>query len=283
VKVEYYNLIEDFPAVFFNHCIAVVLLQDKMIFLDPTAQTCSFMDLPADDQDRRVLIFKENSYKIQDTPLYPAGHNLIKQLLKINVNNDETVLAQKSIFTYGIYDQAERYWLLYTQPELIQEALKEKIQDVSIGSKLDKYDIENLEDLNKPVVLNYAFKGPEYFTAAGSLRIMPQLTVLDTALVAKDKRKYALDFGVKNSKETNFEIEIPVNFIVKYIPSSITEDSEWLSVLVEYSHRNNKIYFKQKTQIKKTIVAEDRYFEFKGFFEGLAKKIKQRIVLERIK
>ncbi len=280
---EYYNLNEDLPSALFNHCIAAVPLKDKIVFLDATAQTCSFMDLPPDDQERKVLIFKEDGFKIEDTPMYPADHNLVKQYLKLKINDDETIAAEKSIFTFGFYDQAQRYWLLYTQPELIQEMLKEKIQAISIGAKLKGYTIENLENLNLPVVLRYKFQGPEYFTLAGNSRIMPQLTLLDTSLVAKDKRKYPLDFGVLDAKETIFEIEIPDKLVIRYLPDSVNEDSPWLKFIVEYKQENNKIYFRQEAQIKKNTVSQAEYPDFKKFFEGLAKKIKQRIVAERIR
>ena len=280
---EYYNLNEDFPSVLFNHCIAAVSLKSKTVFLDPTAETCSFMDLPLDDQGRKVLIFKEDGFKIEDTPLYPAEHNLVKQSLSLKLNNDESILAEKSIFSFGLYDQAQRYWLLYTQPELIQQTLKEKIQEISIGAKLNKYSIENLTNLNKPVVLRYNFQGPEYFTLAGNLRIMPQLALLDISLVAKDKRKYGLDFGALDSKETNLEIEIPRNLAVKYLPESVNEDSPWLKFTVEYKPKDNKLYFRQKAELKKNVVSEAEYQDFKKFFEGLARKIKQRIVVERIR
>jgi len=277
---DYYNLNEDFPSVAFNHCIVAIGLQDKIIFLDPTAETCAFMDLPADDQARRVLVFKEEGFAIEETPLLPADHNLIKQSLSIRINNDETIAAQKSIFSFGFYDQAQRYRLLYMQPELIKEMLNEKIQDISIGAKLNNYEIKNLEDLNKEVVLSYDFVGPEYFTTAGNLRIMPQLASVDTSLVAKDKRKYALDFNILDTRDTELEVTIPKGFLIKYIPDSITEDSPWFRFVAEYNHKNDKIYFKQIVQVHKNMVSEGEYADFKKFLESLAKKTKQRIVLE---
>jgi hypothetical protein len=280
---EIYNLHDDFPAVLFDHCIAAVSLKDKIVFLDPTAQTCPFGDLPTDDQDRKVLIFKEDGHQIQSTPLYPAEHNLVKQQINIKINDDETVSAEKTIFTYGVYDQSQRLWLLYTPPELIEEMLKERAQEASIGAKLEQYNIKNLENLNEPIVLSYKFKGAEYFTVAGTLRIAPQLTALDTTLVAKDKRKYAIDFGALDTKEQIFNIELPPSFAVKYIPSSVSEDSPWLRLTAEYNHKNNRIYFRQNIQLKKNIISESEYQDFKKFFEGLARKIKQRIVLEKLK
>jgi len=280
---DYYNMNADFPAVIFDHCIAAVSIKGKTVFMDPTAQTCSFEDLPGGDQDRQVLLFKEDSYEIKTTPLYPAEHNLVSQKVNIKVYNDESIGVKKDISTYGMYDQAQRFWLLFTPPQLIGERLKEKIQDISIGAKLNDYNIQNLDNLNKPVVLSYTFNGPEYMTMAGNLRIMPQLASADTAIVAKDKRKYAIDFGVLDQKETVFEIELPASFAIKYMPESVTEDSPWLKFSVEYSQNANKLKFRQVVELKKNIISEEDYPAFKAYFDKLAKKIKQRVILEKIK
>ena len=280
---ENYNLYEDIPSVLFNHCIAAVPLGNKIIFIDPTAETCSFGDLPGGDQERKVLVFKQDGFIIEDTPLYPAAHNMVEQRVSLKINSDESISAEKANFTYGAYDQAQRYWLLYTPPELIKEALNERIQAVSIGAKLNNYLIKNLDNLNLPIVLSYTFQGPEYLTAAGPLRIMPQLSGLDTSLVAKDKRKYPIDFNILDTKETVYEMEIPKNFAVKYLPENVRKENRWIGFTVEYARKENKIFFRQKMELKKKEILEDEYPEFKKFFEDTAKQVKQRIVLEKIK
>ena len=278
-----YDLNEDFPAMFFNHCIAAAALKNKIIFLDPTAQTCAFGNLPVGDQGRKVLIFKEDGFQVQDIPFFPAETNLVRQQANIKINLDESIAAEKTIFTYGAYDAGQRLWLLYTPPELIEQALKEKLQDVSIGAKLERYIIKNLEDLNTPVLLTYTFKGPEYFTVAGNLWLMPQLASLDASIVAKDIRKYPIDFSMLDTVETIFEITIPRQFTIRYLPASVSEESAWLKFSVEYSYKDNKIYFKQRRELKNSLVLEEEYPAFKNFLESLAKRIKQRIVFERIK
>jgi len=279
---KYYDLQPDFPAPLFNHCIAALKLNGKTIFLDPTAQTCSFGDLPAQDQERQVLVFNAQGYSIEKTPLYPAEHNFIRQELEIKVNNDESILVTKKNFTHGFFDQAQRYWLLYTQPELIQDVLDSAAQAVSIGAKVNKYNIENLNDLNKPVILSYSFHGNEYFTDAGRLRILPQLASVDTSLASKPVRKYPISLTLLSSKEEEAEIEIPRGFVVKNMPDNFSEDSPWLNLKVEYSFKNNQIFFRQKTQDKKKEVTQSEYADFKRFLEKAASSVKQRIVLERI-
>lgn len=278
---SYYNAPEDFPSALFNHCIACVDIAGELVFLDPTAETCSFGDLPVDDQARRALVCKEEGFLIRETPFYPASHNLIQQGLKLTLNSDESVTGEKTTVTRGMYDQTQRYWLLYTPPELIESALREKIQDVSIGATLVDYDIENRANPDKPLVLRYSFKGPEYATAAGRLRILPQLVYLDTSLVAKESRQYPIDFAVLDTKEISYEIEIPPDFSVRYIPEDVKAESPWLKVAVAYSRKGRAIRLTQKMELKRQYVTREEYPAFKEFFEGLAKKIKQRIVLER--
>ena len=280
---EDYDLDEDFPSAMFNHCIAALLLDGKLIFMDPTAETCSFEDLPAGDQSRHVLVFEEKGYQTKETPLFPAKRNLLKQELKIKVNEDSSITGEKINYSYGIYDQAQRYWLLYTQPELIKETLKEKIQEISIGAKLIQYKIKNPDDLDIPVVLSYDFSGSEYFTAAGPLRLLPQLSGIDTSFVASDTRKYDIDFGILDTKEYLFEIDIPGNFTVKYIPESLSRESPWMDYKLEYQRQDNKIKFKQILELKKTLVQSSDYAVFKKFYEELGRVLKQRIVLEKIK
>ena len=112
---------------------------------------------------------------------------------------------------------------------------------------------------------------------------MPDLASLDTSIVAKDKRKYAIDFNILDTKETIFEIEIPDNLTIKHIPESVSEESRWLKFSVEYNYKDNKIYIRKKIELKKTTVPEEEYLAFKNFFEDLAKQIKQRIVLEKVR
>ncbi|MCX5709442.1 MAG: DUF3857 domain-containing protein [Candidatus Omnitrophica bacterium] len=278
---EDYNLSEDFPTVQFNHCIAAVSLDSRIVFMDPTASTCSFDDLPADDQERTVLVFQDEGYKMMETPLYPPRHNLIRQVLELKMNDDGTISAHKDIYSSGMYDQAQRYWLTYTQPELIAQTIKEKVQEFSIGGRLIKYNIENLDDLNKPVVLSYDFIGPEYATIAGNLNILPQLASVDTSLVATDKRIYDIDLNILESKDTDLYIDLPPGLKVKYLPPSFSEESPWIKFSLDYGYHGNRIEFKQRSETKKHTILKSEYAEFKRFFERIAKGAKQRIVLEK--
>jgi tetratricopeptide (TPR) repeat protein len=277
---DYYDLNEDFPALFFNHCIAAVKLAGKIIFLDPTAETCSFQDLPAGDQGRRVLVFSEGGYEILSTPAFPPEHNRLKQSLYIKLNRDESISGRREVTGSGIYDQVQRFFFLYTQPELIRNILQEKIQEISIGAKLQDYRIANAFDLNKPCLLSYTFRGPEYCIEAGDLRILPQLVEVDRGAVSKDERRYGLEFSALETREVDLDIEIPPNLVVQYMPEDIREESPWLKFSAQYLQKGNLLTFRQRTETLKKEIPEAEYLAFKDFVEKIAKRVKQRVVLE---
>lgn len=278
-----YRMHEDFPAMFFNHCIAATSLKGGIVFMDPTAETCSFGDLPPADQERNVLVCKDEGFEILATPLYGASRNMIKQSSRIKLSNDESIAAEKTTQAYGFYGQGQRYWLLYTQPELIAVALKERIQSFSIGAALENYTMENVNRLTDPVVLKYAFRGPEYGSIAGKLRILPHLASLDASLVAQDTRTYPIDFTVPSVQEYDFEIELPDRFRIKYMPSSIRQESPWMDYAVTYRRDKGRVYVTQRTLLKTKRVSRDEYDKFKRFVGNVAKQIKESIVLERVR
>lgn len=272
---------EDFPAVNFNHCIAAVELNNELIFLDITAEVCSFGDLPSDDQKRRVLIFRKDAYEIADTPLAAPEANRVKSKTRLTIASDEAARAQRTVETFGQFDQAHRYWLRYTPPNLIEQGLKEKIQSIVTSGDLITYRYENSDDLNLPIRLTYEFKGKNFLSRAGSARIIPRSANVDTSLVAKAQRGYPLELGNPSLNETYLEITLADDFAVKYLPESLDAKSRWLDYLVSYELKGKTLTVSQRQLVKTRQVPQEEYPDFKKFLEDLAIKLDEHIILEK--
>jgi len=112
---------------------------------------------------------------------------------------------------------------------------------------------------------------------------MPQLASVDASIVAKDKRNFPIDFEILDGKETIIEYEIPHNFSIKYMPDNVTEDTPWIKFIAEYSRNDNKLIFSQRQELKKNVIEVKDYPAFKAFHDKLARQIKQRVILEKVK
>ena len=272
--------IKDFPEVIFNHCIAALELEGKRIFLDITAEVCSFGDLPYDDQERNALVFKKDGYEIAATPGILPDKNFIKYITKITLHNNETISAQREVVTLGAFDQMQRFWLRYTPPNLIEQGLKEKVQSMVTSGDLLSYTYENAEDLNIPVRLTYAFRGKNFLSRAGRARILPQFAKLDTSIVAKDARQYPLELGQKSLSESIFEMELPATVKVKYLPKAIDVKNQWGEYSVTYELKRKTLKVSQRQLSKARQISKEEYPAFKQFMEDMAITSDEHIILE---
>jgi len=110
---------EDLPSLLFNHAIAAVKVKGRLVFMDATASTTSFGDLPEQDQDRLVMVFYPQEYVLVKTPLFGPSHNRAVTMTKITVAQDESIEGERELQTEGFFLQAQRYWLKFTMPSLI--------------------------------------------------------------------------------------------------------------------------------------------------------------------
>ncbi|MCG8432376.1 MAG: DUF3858 domain-containing protein, partial [Candidatus Omnitrophica bacterium] len=89
-----------------------------------------------------------------------------------------------------------------------------------------------------------------------------------------------MQFSFLDTKENEVTIAIPDGFTVEYMPSGIQEESPWYSFALRYTQEDGRIRLRQKTRLKKRAVTVEEYPAFKAFCEGIAKRIKESIVLK---
>ncbi len=272
---------EAFPSMLFNHCIAAVRLEGNWVYLDPTAETCAFGDLPEGDQDRTVLVCTGKGYSIGRTPLYEAPHNLLEHLTDISILPEGGIEASRKVFTRGGVAQGQRYWLRYSQPEKITHTLEEKVQGMTVGGALEGYEVLGAETLVEPVELRYRFKGPEYLLRAGKLRIVPELVDMDLNLVAAETRRFPLDLGTPLVQRSQVTLSLPSGMRVEYLPEGVREDTPWYSCAVSCRAEGAKIVCEQELRYKVRQISVTDYPKFKQSYEETARRIKPRIVLEK--
>lgn len=277
-----YPLDEKFPSLVFNHAICLAKIGERAIFLDPTAETTSFGDLPEGDQGRKVFVFYEDGWKIQKTPLFKPQHTKALISMTINIQKDETISGTREVYTFGEYDQGERYWLKYTKPVLIKEALKSIINTLSPGGKLLNYEISDVEDLDHPIEIKMRFEGPKFLTRAGEDRLVPQLGGFSASLVSRDKRTYPIDFRTLDEFDVLVKIKLPEDLVVKYLPPPIIKDTPWFTYLNEYSFSQGVISFKESLIHKRVLVTPKEYVEYKKICETLARQTEKQVVLRRL-
>lgn len=275
------SLSKDFPLLLFNHAIAVLRMDDKFIFIDPTAETIPFGELPVGNQGRDVLVFFDEEYRIMRIPDSAAKDNTLKFNTYIKINADESIKAKRSILSSGLFEYSQRYRLLYSLPSVVEEGIKSKVQEFSPNGRLIDYRIENVRDLTKRIVFNYSFEGDDFLIRAGKGRVLPSLAGgVGISDVLKEKRVYPLDIGALTEGISVVKVEIPGKFRFKYIPRSININNQWMEYSLDYSLKGNTLECRNRRVDKKKYIPVSEYPDYKLFLEDLARRLNQAIILE---
>lgn len=278
------DLQEDAPSLLFNHAIAAVEIDGKLIFMDATGQTVSLRDLPVGDQDRMTLVFFKDKYGLRRTPLFAPEHNKISTTTKIAMKADESIMAERQVQTFGFYQQAQRFWLKFTMPTLIEEGMERKARLVAPGAVLKNYVIKNVDDLDKPILFSYTFGAPQYLRKAGSTRIMNPLGGLDVSGVAKESRRYPVESEALDTEETTIEVELPAHLAVKYLPKPVQAKTKWFDFTNHYEKIGKGVVrFTSLARTKTRVITAEEYPAYKKAMEEAAFSADQQVVIEERK
>jgi hypothetical protein len=278
-----YNLDPKRAASYFNHAIACVELAGEIIFMDPTASTTSFKDLPTSDQNRNVLIFFEDRYRIMTTPI--IGDNSLNIKMVIDIDEKEEARIQRSVTTHGYFASSQRYYLRYTQPQLIADNLREKMKSLASLSKLADFDIENADLLDQDPALRYAFSAYNLLSKVRKLRIVPVLgeEIIDTSWINRDVRSWPLYLNSPHQITIEAWISLPENLGIQYMPEDLEIKSRWLDFSLTCKEKGDTLLFTERLQTKEELVSEADYLEFKSLIEEILQSLKQQIVLKELR
>jgi transglutaminase-like putative cysteine protease len=273
---------KDLPGLNFDHAIAVVRLPEEgLVFMDPTASTVGFGDLPAADQGCEVMVFFKDHYEFLKTPVFEPSHNKSRVVMDMIIGEDGSLNAKRSLETQGSCRSSQRYWLRYTMPSMIEETLKARARDFADNATLLSTSIHGVEDLEAPISLSYEFEAPRFFVEAGSSRIMPQLGGLDTGVVVKMTRRTPVAFALLEEQEEVVSVEFPRSFAVKYIPPPVVVDNAWFRLEQVYRKAGSqRIEFTARRINKTREVSVADYAAFKAAIESAADSINQNVLFE---
>ncbi|MFH2083759.1 MAG: DUF3857 domain-containing protein [Candidatus Omnitrophota bacterium] len=275
-----FPLIEDFPELVFNHAIACVEIDGQIIFMDPTAETCSFGDLPGGDQGRKTLVFFDDRYEIIETPVFGSAENRVSKEMTVKVEEDESISATREVLTKGISDQGQRYWLKYTKPVKIKEQLEKAVNAITPDASLLKYELPDIENMNEPCRLRMMFTGMDYLKKAGGIRLAPQWGGVDTALVAKEERKYPVKASLPSEESVETRLILPPSWKAVFIPEDINEENKWFSMNRQFRLSGSELIYTEKTVTNNEDVTPEDYKKYRALMFDLHRRTRSQAVFE---
>ena len=303
------RVVREIPSLsYFNHMILAVEENDNggLIWLDATAETCAFGDLPASDQDRWALIvnpdflmkertgrnqgltsnsekiggMREQLYRFAKSPTIEAAANLKDVETRIQVEDDLSVQVTQTLTVTGAFNTKLRSQLKYINPDEQSKFLYEYME-LDDRAKLEKVSTSKLDSMEDELKIVLTWRCEDYLFAIGQQYVLelPLVKHPYAALLSEDDRMHPVVLG----KAITFEDEVIVNLSSLFSVDSVPEDREIHngvgSIQLKYTKSKRKMAMKQTLRFHRPTVHVSEIFDLKALVRQASNKGTKRVLL----
>ncbi|SEW30700.1 protein of unknown function [Chryseobacterium wanjuense] len=271
---------KDFPKMGGNHVILMVPTEKGNIWLENTSQQVAFNHLSYSTTDRNVLSIRKNGIELIDTPTYPAEQNKEKQILKIKLNEDNSILGEGNFsYTGSQYDNSMA--LINMSPKERNEAMKSFL-DVLHFEKVEMKNFLNDKD-NAITKYDLDFKANNYSKNAGSSMIFRAVPIYSDN-VYKTEENRELPFELRQSFEDEYEINftIPKNYKVEELPENVTINSEFGTYKLSFAKNGEEVKVNRAIRINKGLYPKEKYNDYINFRKKTINIDNSKILISKI-
>lgn len=268
----------------FSHLIAAIPRGDGYyIWLDPTADTCSYGDLPVRNRGRTGFILLSERGEFVDIPISTPESNQLIVDTEIALTEDGTVQGTMRVDTRGQYNTEARLEYKQVSPSAWKDTLAVGLSKQFPGVRVDSVQISDLADLNVPVQLNIAFTAENYAEPIDNRLVFPVPSdeFSDYAeIFAAAERQHLLDLSYPMQMKKTIQIMLPEGWTATF-PQDVRLENRFARVDRRYKLEGNRVHYEIDFVIKKSIIQPEDYPIAKRFFDMLAREDRTQLILEK--
>lgn len=241
------------PAVD-DHMIAVFKKGSEYIFLDATDKETRYGIPTAFIQGKEAMYNLGDTYKIIPVPVVPAEENQISEITRVSVDKDKLTGSGKVEFR-----GYNRSHILAAIGDATNKTRFEMVKGLVLKGNnkfnLKKYDEENIQDRDKPYGIAFDFDLENYIIKVGKETYINLFLdkPYEKVTIEKDRvSKFEFDYLTYNNFK--YELEIPANTTVKYLPKDFRLDNALMWADFSYQHKDGKLTLNIQTKLKKLML-----------------------------
>lgn len=253
-----------------NHMIAVFKEGPEYVFLDATDKETKYGIPTAFIQGKEAMLSENGTYKIIKVPIVPPEKNEIKEEIQLTILNNKLV-GKGKMMMHGFNRSHTLASIGDASNKTRFEMIKELVLKGNNKFNLKEYSEENLQERDKPYGIAFNFDLENYIVKVDKeIYINLFLDKIYDKMSIEKERTSKYEFEYLTYFNTKYELEIPQNCTVKYLPKNFTLDNELLKADFVYEMQNNTVTLNIQLKLKKILLDT---IDFKLWNETI-KKIK---------
>lgn len=266
------------PAVD-NHMIAVYNDNGKYIFLDATDRETRYGIPTAFIQGKEALVSNGDTYKIITVPVVSAEDNQTTETVKMTLDKDK-IKGTGTVSYYGYSRSSILAQIGDATNKTRFEMIKSLVEKGNNKFNLKEYTESNVSDRDKPYQVDFTFELADYAMQVDKeLYINLFLEHLYEKLTLETDRVTPFDLDHLSAYNGHYELEIPKNYAVKYLPENFSLDNSVMKIDCQYVNSAGRITLDLKIKLKKILVEQPEFALWNETIKKLKNTYTQTLIL----
>lgn len=288
------------PDLGFNHVIIAIQLPDgsftkplpamyehpklgHLLIFDPTQDLVPFGQLPYYEQDSYALLVTDNGGELLHLPVSSPELNELKRSAKLKLLPDGTLEGEIEEVRSGYHAMLERAYL-QKETQKDRKKLIEHILGHMMGNfQVDSFDLVNVDDIDKDLILRYKFRAEHYAKTAGPLLLVRPRVVGEKGgyFDLTKPRHYPYEIDAPVLDRDTVEITLPDGFKVDELPDPAKASYGFGEYTSKTEAAGNVLKYTREYKMSTTLVPLDRVDQLKKLFSEITSDEKNMAVLKK--
>jgi hypothetical protein len=270
----------------FNHCIALAEVEGKEVWLDATAETCAFGDIPESDRGCQALVIREGKGQFQTIPPYRCDENGYLVQGTITLHADGSATLQTQLTMRGSLGQQMRAAVRAITPERRKEMMQRIAHSISANADVKNYTLPDPAQNEAVYPMHLNMNAPNFAEKTGSLLLVPasgtEYNPDRTPPFVRETRVWPIVEQRSSRTQSEIVFVLPEGFQVVDIPAELklTNPIQSYQRTVTKSADGKTVMVREVVEQRPGSVAPGDYAQLRAYYAALLKAGKSKIVLK---
>ena len=275
------RLIQEIPSFWGNHAIVEIFPEDSNpYFLDPVSEYHRYPSSPTMDHGTDAICAQKSRIDFIEVPLPAENKREYTYFIEIG-ENDTSLVTFQSAYSGSYEANVRAYWERLEEKEK-KKQFEQMAKRVSSTAELIGYDLENLTDISKPLIMEIKYKVPELLKKQGELYVLklPELEERYTrSELSLSNRNYDLIYDTSEEIAHTYEITLPRKIKVLSIPESFSEKENTGEYTASYTDKGVTLIFKDNWKRKNKKIKVSEYSSFRNLCNEIVNYAKRPVIM----
>jgi len=254
-----------------------------LLIFDPTSRVVPLGEIPSYEQDNYGLLVTEHGGELIHLPLSTPEANRITRTAKLTLMPDGSMKGEVQEIRTGSEAAIGRYTFEHQTTADRRKTLEQFLGRMMGNFQLDSVEADNLDDIEKELVIRYKFTADHYAKNTGPLLLVRPRVVGEKlgALDLSKPRHYPYEFDTPTLQTDAFEFNLPEGYKIDELPDAAQASFFFGEYNSKIENAGHQLKYSREYKINAVRVPAEKINDLGKFFHQINQDERNMAVLKK--